>query len=141
MAGRSDVRTQWFWAHAFARRGSPLLLVERLPTNLRATLQVSTAYFVNRMDGNLNRIVTGNGAVSLYNLANVVTATLPITSSKTVSTLTFNTPTVQPTPDPASAIQSSAALKSTTPRYVRLTAATGQCLAFREIMVFDSTYT
>ena len=69
-------------------------------------------------------------------------ATQFITSNASVSTYRFNdAQTAAIYPDLASAFQLSAVNLVSLPRYVRITAAPGNCLSFRELFVFDVSIT
>ena len=103
---------------------------------------IASVVFVNRLDGGNNqRIVSSNGVVQLFNPFGAMTASRPITSNASITVLTFGISNAPVYPNPASPFQTSAANRLLLPRYVKLIAAPGQCLAFREVFVFDSTYT
>jgi hypothetical protein len=108
---------------------------------------VSTVYVVNRMDGSCSpllcntRITTGLGNLTLY-LPNGTRFQQPLTSGS-VTTLSYpGWPSVAPIfPNLTSDFQTDPDNLELLVRYVRVVAAPGYALAFRELMVFDDTWT
>ena len=96
---------------------------------------ISVIYYVNREDGNSGRIVSGNGVIQTWMANGTVVSTYAITSSASVSTFVVFTPSPVPTPNPTSLSQTDDLARRSGVRYVRVNAASGQCLNFREIMV------
>ena len=98
-------------------------------------------YYVNRMgNGGLYeaRTTTFNGNLQLLAVngslySNLFASSFAGTSS--VVTFRIQPPVANPTPNPNAAVQLSAAQRLSAVRYVRVNAAAGQCLHFREIMV------
>jgi len=108
-----------------------------------APTRISTIYFVNRVSNGLNqRIVASSGQVQLFSPAGgaFAVATLPITSNQTITTFTLSAPAPVSLPDPSDPSQTSGANQAQFVRSVRIDAAPGNCLTFREIFVFDTTY-
>ena len=132
-AGNSDY---WQVTFAYAPPGSPFY-----PNPIPAA--ISNVYFVNRDYNGFNtRIVPAAGAamVQLIQTNGSIVAQQPLTTA-TVTTLTFNTPSPAPTPNPLSIVQQDPYAKLVSTRFLRINAAPGNCLMFREVMVFDTTYT
>ena len=104
--------------------------------------EISNIYFVNRLGGYQFRITIPSAAqIQLYSTTGDMVGVANITSSSTVSMFSFNPPVAAPLPDLASAFQTSATARLLTTRFVHIDAAAGKCLTFREIFVFDLTYT
>lgn len=59
----------------------------------------------------------------------------PFTSNASVITFNYATPVAVPTPSPADPVQLDPAARIAGVRFVRVNAAAGACLHFREIMV------
>ena len=70
-----------------------------------------------------------------------ILASRPITYNGSVSTFNYLPLAPAPTPNPSSAPQLSAANRLSGVRYIRVNASAGNCLTFRELYVFDTTYT
>ena len=108
-----------------------------------APTPISTVYYINRLDSCcVNRVNTSQTVITLLATNLSVVATAPIKTGATVSTFTFNDYQTAPVnPNLASAFQTSSANLLALPRYIRITSAPGKCLTFREVFVFDNTYT
>ena len=103
---------------------------------------IATVYYVNRMDaGYATSITLGGGVfVSLF-APNGAAQIKTLSSSATVSTLSFAASSAPVAVDPTSAVQTvNAQLKA---RYVTVSAVPGgiQCLTFNELFVVDDTFT
>ena len=99
---------------------------------------ISSAVFVNRVDCCANRVIQFNSKMQLLNYNGTVTS-IPFTSNATISTFNFRAAAPAPTPDPTSAVQTSATNRLLNVRYVRINAAPANYLHFRELYVFDLT--
>lgn len=98
---------------------------------------ISAVYFVN--DGlNPQAIKNSFGKLQLVAPNGTVVAQRSLLSTN-VTSFIFISPSPAPTPRPADV--TTLKTQSQAVRYVRLTAAPGQCLSFREIFVFDDTTT
>jgi len=102
---------------------------------------ISNVYFVNRDDGNNGRITTFGGVVQLYGANGSIVNAKTIGSTASVTTLSFSSPSPAPTPNPTSPVQTDPNARYFSARYIRINATAGQCLHFKEIFVFDTTYT
>ena len=95
-------------------------------------IPISMVYFVNVVgSGRASQIVSSKGAVQLFapNGSQVASGLL---TAATVTSLSFGAASVVPTPNPTSPVQLSAAAQTSYPRFVKLLAAPGSCLFFRE---------
>ena len=92
-------------------------------------------YFVNRLSCCNGRILQFNGQLQLLAANGSFYAKVPATYNGTVNTFSFATPVPNPTPNPNLPVQLDPIQRSTAVRYVRVNAAPGQCLHFRDILV------
>jgi hypothetical protein len=109
------------------------------PGGAYGATEVSTVYYVNRMGGTAGRITAGDGVISLLTPTNSLWNYASITSAGTVSEFSFSTSLAPVYPEVGDPLQ--AAYASTWVRYVRLAAAPGNCLGFKELFVLDNTLT
>lgn len=109
---------------------------------------VSFVHFFNRVTTGCGagtaacewRITNGFGNVTLHSPSGRV-VTSAVMQATPVTTFTYDAPTGATTPDPTSAFQTNPTNRLLKPRFVRVNAAPGQCLHFRELMVLDTTFT
>ena len=104
---------------------------------------ISSVVFVNRQDstGNAVRITAGLGYLQLVDPNGTMTAQRTFTSAQTVSVFTFNDAQTAAIYPSNTAFQSAELNKRKFVRYVTITSVPLQCLYFRELYVFDTTYT
>jgi hypothetical protein len=111
------------------------------PGGIYGATEVASAYYVNRMGGTAGRITAGQGSIALISPTNMATGYVSITSAGTVSEFSFSTSLAPVYPSAGDPVQASTYYRSTWVRYVRVAAAPGQCLGFKELFVLDDTLT
>ena len=122
-SGAASISNWWQVTFAYANPGSPFY-----PYPIPAP--ISNVYFVNRNYNGFYTRTTGSFVQLMLNNGSVL-AQQPLTT-KTVTTLTFATPVPAATPNPLLSVQQDPYAQLVTTRFVRINAAAGKCLTFRE---------
>ena len=126
---------------------TPARLSDYWQVNFSAPAEISSVYFVNRVNtvAASERIATGNGMLTLMNQFGDVTSSFNMANSYphpgTVETFTVQQPNPVSPPDPTDATQLDLTARLLSVRFLRINASAGKCLTFREVFAFDKTQT